>query len=383
MVSRRHSPLHRGAQTLVAFGLVVLGLAKVDSRVVQGQGADAKQAQRQYREMVDRNVEFLRLRGQAEDGSFSASAGIGPTALVVSGLLSVGVKADDPMVAKALAYLERFVQEDGGIYTAESLHRNYDTCIAMVALSKAGKTDKYGPIVKKAEAFVRGIQWDEGEGKDKSDMFFGGAGYGSHSRPDLSNTSFLVDALRTLGNEADDESIQKALTFVSRCQNLESPANTSPHAAKVNDGGFYYTVAAGGESKAEPMENGGLRSYGSMTYAGLKSMIYAGLTKDDPRVKAATEFLRKNYDVDVNPGLGQQGLFYYYHTMAKTLDAIGEEKFKDAAGTEHDWKSELRVKLAELQKQDGSWVNETPRWMEGDPNLVAGYALLALAYCQP
>ena len=32
---------------------------------------------------------------------------------------------------------------------------------------------------------------------------YGGAGYGKHSRPDLSNTSFLIDALRAVGNEAD------------------------------------------------------------------------------------------------------------------------------------------------------------------------------------
>ncbi|MEZ6138014.1 MAG: prenyltransferase/squalene oxidase repeat-containing protein [Pirellulaceae bacterium] len=335
-----------------------------------------------FQQMVDRNVEYLRQRGQAADGSFSAAAGIGPTALVVSGLLAVDVPAADPMLANALKYLEKYVQADGGIYTADSQHRNYDTCIAMVAFADANQDGRYDEIVKKAKAFVKGIQWDESEGKDPSDMFYGGAGYGSHARPDLSNTSFLVDALHSLGTGPEDEAMQKALIFVSRCQNLESPANTSPHAAKVNDGGFYYTVADGGESKAEPMENGGLRSYGSMTYAGLKSMIYAGLEKDDPRVKAATEFLRNNYDVNTNPGLGQQGLFYYYHTMAKALHALGEEKFKDAQGKSHDWKGEMVAKLASLQRADGSWVNETTRWMEGDPNLVAGYSLLALAYCK-
>ena len=142
-------------------------------------------------------------------------------------------------------------------------------------------------------------------------------------------------------------------------------------------------MGGGGESRAEPSEGGGLRSYGSMTYAGLKSMIYAGVEKDDPRVKAAVEFLKKNYDVDSNPGLGQQGLFYYYNTISKALAALGESNFVDAAGTSHDWKAELRSKLAKLQQADGSWVNETSRWMEGDPNLVGGYVLLALANCKP
>ncbi len=368
---------------LMLFGLVCSWSAGIQlTSECSAQQPDAGQ-KREYQRMIDRSVDYLRSRGQAEDGSFSGAAGLGPTALVVSGLLAVDVSPDDPLVQKGLAYLKRHVQPDGGIYTLDSAHRNYDTCIAMVAFSKANRDGQYDTIVKQAEAFVRGIQWDESEQKDSSDMFYGGAGYGSHSRPDLSNTSFLIDALHSLGNGPEDESIQKALQFVSRCQNLETPANNSPFAAKINDGGFYYTVAAGGESKAGTEADGGLRSYGSMTYAGLKSMIYAGLDQDDPRVKAAVSFLKKNYDVNSNPGMGQQGLFYYYHTMAKALSALEQEQFVDADGQPHDWKAELRSKLAELQQPDGSWVNETTRWMEGDPNLVCGYTLLALAYCKP
>ena len=39
-----------------------------------------------------------------------------------------------------------------------------------------------------------------------------------------------------------------------------------------------------------------------MTYAGLKSFLYAGVSKDDPRVKAAVEWVRKHYTVTENPG---------------------------------------------------------------------------------
>lgn len=350
------------------------------------QGATGTQeinARAQYEKLVQKTVEYLKVRGQADDGSFSSQAGIGPTGVVVGGLMAVGLPAGDPAVARGLEYLKRHVQADGGIYGPGSLHRNYDTCIAMVAFSRANSDGHYDSILERAEAFVKGIQWDESEGKDPSDMFYGGAGYGSHSRPDLSNTSFLIDALHALGNGPEDEAMQKALQFVSRCQNLESPHNNSPHAAKIDDGGFYYTVAAGGESKAGTEADGGLRSYGSMTYAGLKSMIYAGLDEEDPRVRAAVDFLRKHYTLESNPGMGQQGLYYYYHTMAKALDALGKDSFTDAAGQSHDWKAELRGQLAELQRPDGSWVNDNTRWMEGDPNLVCGYALLALSYCAP
>ena len=119
-----------------------------------------------------------------------------------------------------------------------------------------------------------------------------------------------------------------------------------------------------------------------MSYAGLKSMIYAGLKKDDPRVKAAVTWLRKNYTLNANPGLGDQGLYYYYHTMAKTLSALGEKTFEDNDGNKHDWRAELVAALSERQNADGSWVNKNNRWLESDANLVTGYVLLTLSYCK-
>ena len=46
-----------------------------------------------------------------------------------------------------------------------------------------------------------------------------------------------------------------------------------------------------------------------MTYAGLKSFLYAGVGKDDPRVKAAIEWVRKHYTLDENPNMGANGLW--------------------------------------------------------------------------
>ena len=117
-----------------------------------------------------------------------------------------------------------------------------------------------------------------------------------------------------------------------------------------------------------------------MTYAGLKSMIFAGLTPDDPRVEAALSFIRKNYDLESNPGMGPSGLYYYYHLMAKALDALGQQQFVDANGKKHDWRAELTAELASRQNADGSWVNKNNRWLESDANLVTAFALLALSH---
>jgi squalene-hopene/tetraprenyl-beta-curcumene cyclase len=112
-------------------------------------------------------------------------------------------------------------------------------------------------------------------------------------------------------------------------------------------------------------------------------MIHAGLTKDDPRTKAAFRWIQKNYDVKSNPGMGDTGLFYYYHTFAKTLDVLGIDEIEDAKGVKHDWRRELTEELARRQKPDGSWVNTNTQWMEGDPNLATAFSLLALTYCRP
>jgi squalene-hopene/tetraprenyl-beta-curcumene cyclase len=335
-----------------------------------------------YEDSVNKAVEYFRTKGQAANGSYSAEASPAITALVTTAILRTGRTADDPLVAKSLAYLQTLVRADGGIYAEKSTHQNYETCVAIQCFAAANRDKRYDELLKKAEAFVKGIQWDASEGHDKSSVNYGGAGYGNSKRPDLSNTAFLIDALKSAGRGADDEAIQKALVFVSRCQNLETEYNTTEFAAKDPDGGFYYTPAAGGSSMAGKTATGGLRSYGSMTYAGLKSMIFAGLGPDDPRVKAATKWLANNYKLDENPGMGSAGLYYYYNTFAKALSAVGSDTFQDAAGTKHDWRKDLITTLASRQKPDGSWVNENNRWLEGDANLVTAYALLALTYCR-
>ncbi len=333
--------------------------------------------------VVARAVDSLKVRGQAADGSFSRHAGSGVTALATTALLRSGCPTTDPAVAKGLRYLEECVRPDGAIHPPDSLYRNYETSLAILCFTEANADGRYDAIIERAEAWVKRFQWDESEDVDPSDPYYGGAGYGKHERPDLSNTSFLVDALHACGNGPDDEALCKALVFVSRCQNLETEHNTTPFAAKINDGGFYYTCAASGQSKVGETPNGGLRSYASMTYAGLKSLLYAGVGPDDPRVKAAVDWIRSHYDLESNPGLGGQGLYYYYHVFAKALDAVGIDRLENAAGVKHDWRRDLAEELARRQQSNGCWVNETTRWMEGDPNLVTAYALLALSYCRP
>lgn len=340
-----------------------------------------------YQQTVSKAVGYLLNQGQDKaDGSFSKSLGPAVTAMCTTALLKNGVPIQNSAVQKSLKYLESFVQPDGGVYPPGSNHRNYETSVAVMCFKQANADGQYDKTIERAVGFLKNLQWDGGEGHAKTSPYYGGQGYGSHQRPDASNTSFFLDALQAVGEDPQSEAMQKALIFMSRCQNLQSPDNGQPFVQNVDPddrGGFIYSAVEGGESKAGTRDGGGLRSYASMTYSGLKSFLYAGLKKDDIRVKAAVDWISRHYDLKTNPGMGEQGLFYYYHVFAKALAANGEAQIADAKNIQHNWRAELVLQLGQLQRQDGSWTNGTERWYEGDPNLATSYALLALSYCHP
>ena len=340
---------------------------------------------------VDKAISYLR-KNQAEDGSWSSKASPGITGIIITGLLKTGkLPADDPMIAKGLKYIEGLINTKSGHIAGLDPRvqlQNYVTSVNVMALSAANK-DSYKAVVGNAAKFLKQLQWDESEGKNPKDDYYGGAGYDSKSRPDLSNTAFYLDALVAAGVAKDDPAFKKAMIFVSRCQNLKSENNDQPWAGKINDGSFIYSAAEGGgvRNADGPEKDGSMPGYASMTYAGIKSMIYCGVSKNDPRVKKAYEWVSNNYSLESNPGMPPQraawGLFYYYNTMAKALDALEIDDVKDSKGVSHIWKNELSLTLAKKQSPDGSWSNPQDRWMEGDPNLVTGFALMALSHAKP
>ena len=126
-----------------------------------------------------------------------------------------------------------------------------------------------------------------------------------------------------------------------------------------------------------------------MTYAAVKSMIYAGLKKDDPRITAAFSWIRNHWTVEENPGMatpenpdrGQMGYFYYLAVMARALQVLEVETVTDVTGQEHLWAQELATVLIKRQNPDGSWSNPIDRWWEADPVLATSYALQTLNIC--
>lgn len=278
-------------------------------------------------------------------------------------------------------------KEDGGIYNRGL--SVYNTATAVTALMAADRRE-FDPAVVKARKHLINNQWDidtKGETDNPND---GGVGYGSDpSHTDLSNTYLAIEAIALSRKVVDDGNFgdqpeldwQAAIKFLSRCQNLPG-SNDQEWASDdpKNKGGFAYSPF---ESKAGEEETAdgrtALRSYGSMSYAGLLSMIYAKLSPDDPRVVAVKDWLGKNYTLDENPGMGAQGLYYYYQTMSKALTAANLDRLTLDGGKQVDWRNDLAVRLLSKQRENGSWVNDNGRWMESNPVLVTAFTVLSLA----
>lgn len=350
-----------------------------EARASQSRDRAAAQA----RDRMDRGAKYL-IASQAADGSWEGEKGPGITALAVWALVQApGVGPDHPAVKKGFEFLFKSQRDDGGVYGAEGQLKNYESSVALSALAAARRPEDQKKI-EALQKFLIGNQWAENTNTSVDNPAYGGAGYGRSARPDLSNTQIMLEALHDSGLPPDHPAYQKALVFITRCQML-GEKNDQAFAKGSTQGGFIYTPVGGGESKAETIDVNGrqeLRSYGSMTYAGFKSLLFAGLSKDDPRIKAAREWISRHWTLDYNPNMpekqSREGVYYYYHVFARALKANGEDTLNDAQGNARDWRVELLEKLAALQRSDGSWVNEADRWYEGMPALTTAYSLLAL-----
>ena len=318
--------------------------------------------------ILDGGLEFLRST-QAEDGAWSKSVGV--TALALRAMVESphGYREHDgKFIANAVKFILAHANDDGSI-SETNQERNYNTAVSVTALQALDNPD-YAETIKNAQKFLKGLQLDESQGYKKDNKFYGGLSYGGDEKgPDLSNLYMNIEALRASGVATDDPMFKKALVFITRCQN-RSESNDQAWAA--NDGGFIYMPGYS--------PNGETRSYGGMTHAGLLSLLFAGADHDDPRVKAAYDWVRAHYTLDENPGAkNNQGLFYYFNVFAKSMHAYGDRVVVDSKGAEHDWRSDLVDKLASMQADDGSWVNPySNRWWEGDKNLATSWSTIAL-----
>ncbi|MCA1962640.1 MAG: terpene cyclase/mutase family protein [Prosthecobacter sp.] len=379
--------------------ILILLLAAPQLLLSQAATPPARQEslKQEIRLAYDRGLSFLRAKQNPTTGQWGDAEPVAFTALAITSfLLAPERQPGDPLppeVEKGIAFLMKNVQPDGGIYV--KARANYNTSLALTALLLAPSQERE-PTLLAARRFIIGQQNDHDEKGKLDNPDDGGIGYGTPkpnnpAHADLSNTHFALEALyyaqallADKGDAGKNEpplNYSAAIQFIKNCQNMPETNKASWVSTDPKDkGGFIYSPGEtrGGEVKT-PDGRTALRSYGSISYAGLLSFIYAGLDKNDPRVKAVLDWLSENYTLTENPGLGAQGMYYYFHTMAKALSIAGVDFLKLPDGKVVDWRADLSSKLLSLQQGDGSWANSEGRWMESDTTLTTSYILMALA----
>ena len=294
----------------------------------------------------------------------------------------------DKNIKSGYDYLLKNVRPDGGIYGKDL--KNYNTAISMMALVMA-RNPAYETILKNGRKYLMLQQDDFGEKGMGDHPLDGGIGYGgTYKNSDINNTTTALEAIHytrylksDMANdpEAKELNWKAAVQFITRTQNLpeyndQKWASGDPD----NKGGFIYfpdNTKAGDAKLADGKTV--LRSYGSASYNGLLSYIYAQMDRNDPRVKMVIDWLNRHYSLEENPGMEQAGLYYYYHTMAKALSIAGVDTITLKDGKKINWRQDLAKRLLDLQNADGSWVNQkSGRFWEKDPNLVTTYAVITL-----
>lgn len=394
----------------LALCLTLAADAQTTGTAMPGEAASAKYASLKHEigRAIERGNEFL--QANQTGGIWGSKAFPAMTALPVTAYMRSPYR-EDPLpgyIRQGYRFIVESQKDNGAIYNRGLA--SYNTSVCMMALLAADRED-YAPAILKARAFL--VRQQNHFAPDNP--YRGGIGYGDENSPpiaDLSNTSMALEAIHYSRQLAQDSKYGEqpeldwdaAVEFVSRLQQTsddkpedkggfiyrpEDPGTADkpqgppsagerrgpgrPEAGGPPGAGRQGWQGGSGEQGSEPRG-----AYGSMTYAGIQSLIYANLGKDDPRVQMALEWLGSHYTLDENPGVGLQGLYYYYQAMSKAMAATGLDTLTLSDGSTVDWREDLAKKLVTTQKPDGSWVNTNNRWWESDPILVTSYCILAL-----
>jgi squalene-hopene/tetraprenyl-beta-curcumene cyclase len=332
-----------------------------------------------------RGLDWLASK-QNDDGSWSEGNFPALTALALQAFVHGQHPNKKQIIEKAAKYIVSCVQTNGGIYREVAGVKggglsNYNTAICMMALHATGDP-AYTKIIQDARKFIAGAQY-MGDGDYK-----GGFGYDADTKrayTDLLNTYYTVEAMSTTAGVEDkrgkdekkvDINWDETVKFIERMQNKPGSGDET--------GGFYYNPT---DPKAGTSTNAAgvvvIRSYGSITYAGMLALIHANVSRDDVRVRSAYDWATKHWSLDENPGMGDQGLYFFYNILSKCLSAYGQDIVTAKDNKQVNWKVELANKLVKSQKIDektgqGYWVNSNNKYWENNPILVTAYTIIAL-----
>lgn len=318
---------------------LVLGAGSIGGQPERPGGAESAQNTVLEGEMngatdaaITSGIEFL-AKQQNEDGSFGGGRygkNVAVTALACLALMSDGNLPGRGRYGEVISQGTEYVlanSTESGLIAADAANGPmYGHGFATLFLGEVYGMTAGGPDTRLAsrlhEALVKAVRLIEETQSDQGGWRYNPVPYDA----DISVTICQIMALRSArgaGIEVSKETIDNAVKYVRRCQNV--------------DGGFKYQWDTG--SSAWPR-----------SAAGVASLYYAGIYEDDA-IDNGLEFLLTN----ALPGAGRTSRAHYYYGHYYAVQAMylagGESWAK--------WWPAIRGELLAAQRSDGSWEDRS------------------------
>lgn len=299
---------------------------------------------------IDRGVEYLR-KTQNKRGGWREYSGYncGLSALCTLAWINAGVSRQDPDLIRAMEYLRKFPPDD-----------TYSVSLQTLVYCAVGALEDV-PRIR------RNVEWLTELQKPANARHAGGWGYTVvRGFGDQSNSQFAVLALGAAadrGIKVPREVFEAAAEYWRRTQ--------------FTEGGWSYST--------------GLRPSGSMTCAGIGSLIICGSSlsdldeanagqlnccgddASDDAVDRGLAYLSKVFTMDANPGGEMLSYFYYLYAVER----IGRLSGRRLIGN-RDWYREGAERLVGLQDNfQGFWQGGGV--VESNRDVSTSFALLFLA----
>ena len=308
--------------------------------------------QRTRRQAIDKAIAFFTERLNGEDGL----GGIFPAmANAVMAMTALGYPEDHPDLVTAKASLRKLlvVGEDSA-YCQPCLSPIWDTALSAIALMESGQ-DRSDPAVERAMDWLAG--------KQVLDVYGDWAAYSPDTRPggwafqyenphypDVDDTAVVAIAMQRADLPQHAENLSRAEEWVTGMQS----GNGGWGAFDVDNSYSYLNnipFADHGALLDPPTADVTARCLGMLSQMG-----YAN---DDPVIRNAVDFLRRDQEED-GSWYGRWGTNYIYGTWSVLcgLNAAGEDMSQPYIRKAVDW-------LKACQRPDGGWGEDgTTYWAE-------------------
>ena len=177
---------------------------------------------------ADNNYDYLNHIPFADHGALLDPSTADVTARCVSFLAQAGMAADDPVIARAVAWLRAEQEADGSWFGRWGTNYIYGTWSVLCALNAAGVAHD-DPAMRRAVGFLVETQRADG-GWGEDNETYARAPRGRYHRSNPSQTAWALLALMAAG-EADHPAVARGIAWLASQQKPDGEWDEAPYTA--------------------------------------------------------------------------------------------------------------------------------------------------------